>query len=57
MAMRFRCWSALWGWVWLAPQPAQTVEETVMAQIAFTPGDDPARTIVQVRHRGVGTSR
>jgi phosphatidylserine/phosphatidylglycerophosphate/cardiolipin synthase-like enzyme len=52
MATRFPCWFALWFGLWLAPQaaalqPAETVEEAVTAQIAFTPGDDAARIIVQ----------
>ena len=52
MDVRFACWLALWLGLWLAPhaaalQPAQKVEETVTAQIAFTPGDDAARIIVE----------
>ena len=52
MDMRLPCWLALWFGLWLAPhaaalQPAQKVEETVTAQIAFTPGDDAARIIVE----------
>jgi phosphatidylserine/phosphatidylglycerophosphate/cardiolipin synthase-like enzyme len=50
--MSIRCWFALGFAFWLAPQavalqPAQKVEETVTAQIAFTPGDDAARIVVQ----------
>ena len=52
MPMRCACWFALWLGVWLAPhaealQPTPHIEETVTAQIAFTPGDDVARIIVE----------
>ncbi|HTS55742.1 MAG TPA: phospholipase D family protein [Burkholderiales bacterium] len=52
--MRFSWWCAL-GLLWLTPsalalQPADAVEETVTAQIAFTPGGDPARIIVEALH-------
>jgi phosphatidylserine/phosphatidylglycerophosphate/cardiolipin synthase-like enzyme len=52
MAMRFPCWLA--AWIALCPtpqslalQPAESVEETVTAQIAFTPGDEAARIIIE----------
>ena len=49
--MRLLCWLTLWLGLWVAPhatalQPAQKIEEAVTAQIAFTPGDDAARIIV-----------
>jgi phosphatidylserine/phosphatidylglycerophosphate/cardiolipin synthase-like enzyme len=55
MTLRFPWWRALWLAVLLTPpavalQPADRVEETVTAQIAFTPGDDAARIIVEALH-------
>jgi len=52
--MRLPCWLpclSLWLGLWLAPnadalQPAQKLEEVVTVQIAFTPGDDAARIII-----------
>jgi len=57
MAISFQCWLALGVALWLAPhavalQPAETVEETVTAQIAFTPGDDVVVQALQAsRHQ------
>jgi phosphatidylserine/phosphatidylglycerophosphate/cardiolipin synthase-like enzyme len=52
MPLRFSCCHALWLVLFICPpagalQPAGTVEETVTAHIAFTPGDDAARIIVE----------
>jgi phosphatidylserine/phosphatidylglycerophosphate/cardiolipin synthase-like enzyme len=49
--MRWLRWLTLSLGLWLAPhaaalQPAQKLEEAVTVQIAFTPGDDAARIIV-----------
>jgi phosphatidylserine/phosphatidylglycerophosphate/cardiolipin synthase-like enzyme len=49
--VRIPCGLTLWVGLWLAPhaaalQPAQKIEEAVTAQIAFTPGDDAARIVI-----------
>jgi phosphatidylserine/phosphatidylglycerophosphate/cardiolipin synthase-like enzyme len=50
--MRLPCWLTLWLCLCLAPsavalQPAEKLEEAVTVQIAFTPGDDAARIIIE----------
>ena len=52
VVMRICARLALAFWLWQPPQapalqPAETVEETVTAQIAFTPGEDAAHVVVQ----------
>jgi phosphatidylserine/phosphatidylglycerophosphate/cardiolipin synthase-like enzyme len=52
MAIRFPCWLGACIALYpiaqaLALQPPETVEETVSAQIAFTPGDEAARIIIE----------
>lgn len=57
--MRFPRWLVLSCGLCLTPHaaalhPAQQVEEVVTAQIAFTPGDDAARIIIDALHAARG---